>query len=58
MEDYNGNPNPCTDFKKNLHAHPHLYKKGFGAVLPPALPLPCAWGPETLKAEGLIFESC
>jgi len=24
----NGNPNPCTDHDKVLHANPHLSKKG------------------------------
>jgi len=28
----NGNPNPCMDLDKILHAHPHLSKEGFGAV--------------------------
>jgi len=32
----NGNPNPCTDLDKNLHASPHLSKEGFVAVLTPA----------------------
>jgi len=29
----NGNINPCTDLDKILMGHPHLSKKGFGAVL-------------------------
>jgi len=47
-----GNPNPCTDLDKILHAHPHLSKKGFGVGLTPAPSQP--W-PETLKAEGDVF---
>jgi len=55
----NGNLNPCTDLDKILHAHPHLPKEGFDTVLTLAAspPPPCAWRPETLKAEGHIFEN-
>jgi len=42
----NGNPNPCTNLDKNLHAHHHLSKEGFGAGLTPH-PLPS--GPGGLK---------
>jgi len=44
----NGNPNPCTDLDKILHAHPHLLKEGFGEVLTQALSAAWAWGLETL----------
>jgi len=47
----------CTDLKKILHAHPHLSIEGFGAVLTQAPSTPWAWGAETLKAEGHIFEN-
>jgi len=32
-----GNPNPCTDLDKILHAYPRLSKEGFGAGLTLAL---------------------
>jgi len=35
----NEDPNPCTDLDEILHAHHHLSKAGFGAVLTPC-PLP------------------
>jgi len=41
-----------------LQAHPHLFKEGFGGSLTPAPPLPGPGGPETLQAEGNIFENC
>jgi len=41
-----------------LHAYPHLSKEGFGEVLTPPPSSPWAWGPDTLKAEGNIFENC
>jgi len=50
-----GNLNPCTDLEKTLHAHPHLSKDSFGAVLIPAPSTPWARAPESLKAEGHIF---
>jgi len=40
----NENPNPCTDLDEILHAHPHLTKEGFGAVLIPALSTPWPGG--------------
>jgi len=41
-----------------LHIHVHLSKEAFGAVLTPALSPSWVWGPETLQAEGHIFENC
>jgi len=51
----NENPNPCTDLDETLHAHPHLFRKGFAAGLTPSPPPPWPRGPETLRAEGHIF---
>jgi len=39
-----GNPNPCTDLAKILHAYPYLSKEGFGAGLTPAPSPIWAWG--------------
>jgi len=47
---------PTPIWKKSPPAH--LTKEGFGAVLTPDPLLPEAGGPETLKAQGHIFENC
>jgi len=52
----NGNPNHCMDLDKILHPHcPREVLVQFW----PRLPSPMGWGcwPETLKAEGHIFEN-
>jgi len=54
----NGNPTPCTYLDEVLHAaHPHQFKKGFGASLSSA-PSPLGQGDlkRTLKTEGHIFK--
>jgi len=48
---------PYTDLEEILHRHPHLSRKGCGEVFTQATPAGPG-GPETLKAEGNIFEKC
>jgi len=39
----NGDPKPCTDLDEILHAHPDLFKEGFGAGMT-LLPHPLGLG--------------
>jgi len=49
--------NPAPDRYENLHIHYHL-KKVLVQFWPPAPSHPGPGKPETLKAEGNIFEKC
>jgi len=49
----NGNPNPCTELDKIVYAQGR-----FWCSFDPGHIIPWAWGPETLTAEGHIFENC